>query len=336
MEGFTSFPGSAAATSQFGDVPVEEPNPVYQAMFAQLQQQQQLLNAYKQQAETLMQQVQDMSQAQAQFAAAAASSSRAAAAAAGTATSSSSVQFKIPKPDVFTGKKPAELHAWLVGMKTYLELTRVDLDSEEAAVYAATYLREDALRWYDLQVEKAAPDAAFADYHDLKTALTDIFLPGDQEANARTRLDNLKQTGAASAYNAAFNALVCRISSMSEADQVHRYVAGLKQHVQVQVRFKNPHTLTEAQSHAVLVDDITWNNRTRVVVSAPAANSSGGRQSGPTPMELGAHQAADSRYATYRCNYCKEIGHIRRDCLKWKADSKGQGGGRQQQKQSPN
>lgn len=297
-------------------------------------QQQQMLAAQQQQTQALAQQMQQfMSSFQAPVQQQAQQQQQPASSQAVQASSSSVAaigSFKPPKPEMYSGKQPAALPSWLISIQSYLEATGVVLNTPDAVRCAASYLKDKALEWYHLQFQTQGNTIPFQSFADFRQALQHYILPVDPSFSARDKLDRFRQIGSAYQYTTEFNAIMLNLPNMSEEDRVHCYIRGLKQQVHMQVAVQRPTTLAAAQQLAITVDTAVYKGNRQGPQgyrSTPASSSSA--PSGPTPMELGAHNANESELSAFPCHNCGQEGHYARDCTAPpRSNNRGRGRGR--------
>lgn len=267
-----------------------------------IQQQAQAIQALQQQLQALTAQVQNAPQQQQQPAAPPAPPAP-----------------KLPKPSTFTGERAAStLQPWLVQLKTYLAATpNANLNSTNAVDVAAAFLGGSALIWYDSLKTAAQRQTPFATWDLFAKAVTAYYLPYDRYDDAFTKIKNLRQIGAALGYVNKFNELMLSCSTMDAHTQRLMFMSGLKPSVKEAVEMQQPADLAAAQELAIRADNIQFQNRPRPSQSTQP-NYRASNQSGPTPMELGAHSAepAPGELYAFKCYNCNEEGHMAKDCPK--------------------
>jgi hypothetical protein len=243
---------------------------------------------------------------------------------------------KPARPDSYhgVGYKGPKIEEWIFKMEQYFALMQVPADQQ--VTYASTLLTGDALEWFRLQRAKAANNIPYATWHALVTAMRQQFSVINQAKQARDRLAGLHQHGSAQRYAADFTSLCLLIPSISDDEQLDRFVRGLKPAIRKEVELKSPATFNEAVSLAERIDSLTYKGSySSTPPKPPYRPSNNFSSSGPTPMELGTMEtrhnnnnkdSGRSRYpkltAAERqhlrningCFYCRKPGHIIQDC----------------------
>ena len=75
---------------------------------------------------------------------------------------------------------------------------------------------------------------------------------------ARDKLASLKQTGSVKAYNDLFLGTILEIPTISEEEQLDRYIRGLKEKVYIEVELREPSNLKEAMHIANRYNTISF------------------------------------------------------------------------------
>ena len=231
-------------------------------------------------------------------------------------------------PDPFSGEslRATTLDDWIFGMELYFGITSVPADKQ--VLYAATLLTGHARLWYRLQAVRSSGPVPFSSWSDFVTALKQQCTPVNQHRRARDRLAAMHQTTSVRKYSSEFMAVCLEVPDLSDAEQLDRFIRGLKPDVRREVELRNPTSFAEALSIADRVDAITYatthyNSRSNRFLPV--------RPPDPTPMELGAMQRSrspsPSRFAPRlsvaerdklrsegACFYCRAKGHQIRDC----------------------
>jgi hypothetical protein len=119
------------------------------------------------------------------------------------------------------------------------------------------------------------------------------------------------------------------IPNMSDEEQLHRYIAGLKPLTKQHLLINNPATLEDAMNMADRVDTATFEARNQAAANQRRRPNRWGRPmpnfnaGGPAPMELGAMNGprtkltpAERQYLIDNngCFYCRRLGHTLPQC----------------------
>jgi hypothetical protein len=167
---------------------------------------------------------------------------------------------KPAKPPMYDGKLGTDPTVWLFQVKQYFDIT----NTPEATrpMIASTYLTDNAATWWQTFTSiQPNGDARAITWQMFHTGLTGMFKPVNSKKVARDRLAALQQTHSVVKYNFDFQQLCLQIDDINEAEKLDKYVRGLKQHIRVKVELEQATTLTQAMSHAHVIDSITYHNR---------------------------------------------------------------------------
>jgi len=154
-------------------------------------------------------------------------------------------QPRIAAAPTFSGGA-ATLDVWLREMRQQCSFYQLP-DDAARLVFLCAQLRGGALEWWD-----TLPSATRAG-HSLsliafEAALRKRFQPVNAADSARTQLDSLRQGPRQSVheYTSAFHRLLTSVPDMSAADQLHRYLFGLRPALQTQLRIAGVASLDAA------------------------------------------------------------------------------------------
>jgi hypothetical protein len=254
------------------------------------------------------------------------------------------------RPKLYSGARGEDPTPWIFQFEQYASLVRVPND--ECTTLAATYLEKTAVTWWQgIVMERNLLNQPLPTWDEFKTLLVATFRPVNAARVARDRLADLRQIGSVDKYNADFRRLIIEAGNVSPAEQLDRYVRGLKPKVRMEVELSSPVDLSTAMTQAQRVDNITWSlrsyNQTRPSYTDAPQH---------IPMELGAlqhtsscdnpsadlnatrtssdHRISPQRYAPSvskeefdhcrrlgLCLRCKRTGHTARFCLEKSSDN---------------
>jgi len=202
-----------------------------------------------------------------------------------TASLPSPPTLRLGKPSKFSGSREdaIDVQAWVFGLEQIFVAYKVASDAECIA-YGASLLEKTALDWWRYQVETAAGGgtATPKTWQAWRVALTSKFEPINAERNARDKLAVLRQVGSVGTYATTLQNLLLKTPTMHADDRKHRFIQGLKTHIQKELSIREPKDLDDAINMAERIDAVTYKFGVRPL---PSSASSFG---GPRPMELGA------------------------------------------------
>ncbi|KAD3641342.1 hypothetical protein E3N88_30566 [Mikania micrantha] len=163
---------------------------------------------------------------------------------AGTLATTNKPYLKLHFPR-FDGGDPA---GWLYQAEQYFEFQRVD-DADKVHL-ASFHLDGVALQWHRWLSKSTGPMT----WIEFSRALQGRFGPTDYNdlAEAITRL---KQNSTVVLYQEEFERLSHRLDGLPEPFLVGCFIGGLKDEIRIEVRLKNPKSLTSAISLARLVEE---------------------------------------------------------------------------------
>ena len=216
-----------------------------------------------------------------------------------------SSQLQVRKPELFGGDKD-KVETFLFQLELRLNLFNINQDADKIAMAAASL--KDAALDYWFQLCNSGQAAAINTWQHFRNALLRRFQVVNPSLSARDEISNLSQTSSVSIYTTKFTAIINRISDMTDADKLGRYIRGLKPFLQRQLRLEQakksktptPLTLYEAIAMAECLDSAVATPQRSVSYgqklsqSGSAENSSADSSS---PMDLGSmnHRKPDTK-----------------------------------------
>jgi len=141
-------------------------------------------------------------------------------------------RIKDTLPPVYTGRSDRRhsVAGWLFKARNFLDLHQLG-QTKEGIHYIVGQLEGQILSWYIARVNHVVHQDARELLEDLAAFLN----PQEEHFVAREKLRYLKQTSSVSQYLEKFLELTMKISDIGEAEKLDRFMAGLKQEVQLQV-----------------------------------------------------------------------------------------------------
>lgn len=246
---------------------------------------------------------------------------------------------KPSKPDLYYGERN-KLNSWLLQMDLYFRLTVSTIQEKDKVPLAATFMRGKALNWINSDLQKYLDGDADEDikkwmekYSLFKKKIQLIFGPANEEANAESIIQRLKQTKSAADYATSFQHYAAMTNWNDEA-QMSMFKRGLRDNVQDELmRYSGEiEDLGELMKASIELDDKLHQR------SIERRENQGGRFTGRStwgsgsrgnrepwgndmrgdPMELDVLKPQDrgggERTAPRKCYTCGKPGHIARNC----------------------
>ena len=178
--------------------------------------------------------------------------------------------------------------------------------------HAVGFLSDDATTWWRNLRESSRP----VTWQEFSESIKQRFLPLTESETARDDLWNLRQTTSVAVYSAKFSTIVAAIDDMGDADQLDRYIHGLKAPLQLEMKRFPPQSLKEAMNMAERLDQHSFQPDRPF----PPRRHAHGTSQGPSPMELngakvdrprGPLTAEEKAYRDKHnlCRYCGKAGH---------------------------
>lgn len=214
---------------------------------------------------------------------------------------------KPPKPELYNGGPNPDL--WIFSLHVYFIAVNMQNDAQRIA-FATALLRGAAMDWWRYTLLHHVP----ATWDDFSRALIAQFMPIAAERLARDQLARLRQgDGPVRKYIFEFRRLLLRVTDLTPADALHRFVQGLKPALAREVNIRDPPDLDTAMSIAQRAD--IFNYRAHVAATLTSQRVAGG---GPTAMELGMIDGPVPRRFEGYCRGCGKWGHRAAECRKSK------------------
>ncbi|KAJ9534015.1 hypothetical protein QJQ45_027117 [Haematococcus lacustris] len=218
--------------------------------------------------------------------------------------------------------RTTDVAAWLFAVDLFFTIS--ELTDAQRIVYVATLLSGHALLWYRSSV------SSFTSWTCFVAAFERQFAPVNRLRHARDRLAALTQTSSVRRYLGEFTALCLEVTGLSPAEQLDRFIRGLKPSVRRELELREPTSFSEASTIADRVDAISYSTSTsRSSYRPPSTPRPPRPETAAVPMELDAMlhtspsrsrgtRLSDAQRAALRdskaCFYCRKAGHTMKDC----------------------
>jgi len=222
-------------------------------------------------------------------------------------------QPRIAPAPTYSGSA-ATLDVWLREMRQQCSFYQLH-DDAARLVFLCAQLRGGALEWWDT-LPSPTRDECSLSLAAFEAALRKRFQPVNAADTARTQLDALRQGSKQSVhdYTSAFRRLLASVPDMSAADQLHRYLFGLRPALQTQLRIAGVTTLNAAIEAASRIGAIGQFAAGSAASADYAAAQGGGNAmdlselqldsiEGLEPSQTGASDAADDAAPISRAEF---------------------------------
>jgi len=143
------------------------------------------------------------------------------------------------------GKDPT---GWIFKAEQYFEFQNIE--APQRVQLASFHLSNVALQWFRWYTKNRVQ----LRWNEFVKALLHRFGPTDYEDPSEA-LSRLKQTTTVNAYQEAFEKLSHKVDDLPETFLVGCFIAGLKDEIRLDVRVKQPKTLSESISVAHLIEE---------------------------------------------------------------------------------
>lgn len=163
----------------------------------------------------------------------------------------------VNKPGAFDGTTAGRFHDWKNEVQMYLRV--MNFPKHQEAGIVQSYLKGTALAWYIQKIEKLEASGLHVptSWHEMLPLLNERFEHRNPELAARDKLMNLRQGSmTALQYLKEFEGCYAYIPRWDEADKIHRFLFGLRNHLRAKFCV-DPATHTSWTSFDALVSYIT-------------------------------------------------------------------------------
>jgi hypothetical protein len=158
---------------------------------------------------------------------------------------------RIPPPTSFAGKIGTSVDDWLTQLETQHRYYILDFPSDDVKLeHALAYVAPEVRSWYTSLIASIAI-TTWAEFTD---AMRLRYQPIASSHRARSNLDAAKQGGSVQQYSEYVQKNIALVPTMSDDDQVHQYIRGLKPAIRFEVAKANPKTLVACIEIAVRIE----------------------------------------------------------------------------------
>ena len=272
--------------------------------------------------------------------------------------STSTSRLKPKTPDTYNGSYDPQ--TWLFQLRVYFRASNM-VDEQQMVNYGISLLRGNAALYWR-QLEELGVADTITSLTDFGEAITSQFQPINPQQVARDELASLTQRNMTiQEYRAAMTRICLQLPQVSDEEKKDRFIRGLRNpRIREEVFIRDPPTFDGAAQMAERLEASlrrTQNNFRQPVnyqnkgsnpwrnhQSYASRSTYNGYYSQPTnrpvPMEIGnvsyqrrnydyrprrlTDRDRDDAYREGKCFYCREKGHIAKDCPK-KKKNMGQG-----------
>lgn len=197
------------------------------------------------------------------------------------------------------------MRTWLYKVETFFQIRKVP--QEQELMFVSLLLDGSAAEWwlrYRADEEKGQVQALNS-LKDFGEAITRQFRGSTNQRLLRLKLDKLSQTGSIEEYNRSFNEIADAISEMTEAERIHRYLSGLRTRAKLEVDYREPKSVREAQAYAVHYEEV-FSSRSDSRQASLRGGVEDGEKRQDTYDRVGGRQNI--------CYSCGKPGHVARRC----------------------
>ncbi|GJW01595.1 putative reverse transcriptase domain-containing protein [Tanacetum coccineum] len=246
-------------------------------------------------------------------------------------------------PFTFKGTEGVVVLAqWFEKMESVLHINNCAMENQ--VKFATCTFIGNALTWWNSYMKAVTQDVAYAmDWKTLKKMMTVKYCPRGEIKKLEIKLWNLKVKGTdITSYTLRFQelALMCGRMFPEESDEVEKYIGGLPDMIRGNVMSYRPQTMEEAiefandQMDQKLLTITERQAEQKRKLEFNAGNNQGYQQQNKRQNIRRAYTAGPGEKREYtgslplctkcnyhhkgpcapRCNKCKKIGHLARDC----------------------
>jgi len=182
-----------------------------------------------------------------------------------TTTTIQTIRNLKPPPPTFSGLLSEDIDLWLKCIFNYLD--GEDLPDNRMVQIASMYLRGSALQWWADQIADKQLSTGKFTMAAFMALCRARWINVHAAENARSRLDQLRQTKSIQEYNGEFEKLIGRLGSdfATEQPKIHAYLRGVKQQFRVFAAGQTYQSLQEAMASLANFESALNTQTTRVL-----------------------------------------------------------------------
>lgn len=150
------------------------------------------------------------------------------------------------KPEVFNGEAKENASLWVNSMLRFLKLTETPKNLWVST--AASYLKSNALLWWDAYLNSSTTEESEISFEEFKTLFLQRYQLVNATQSAHTRLVKWKQIGSIDTYINGFLNLSSQVpyTVVGELGRVDYFLEGLKPHIRRFVQAARPQNIQQA------------------------------------------------------------------------------------------
>lgn len=224
------------------------------------------------------------------------------------------------KPEIQTyrgSRRPEALIAFLSKLENAFQIKGYVSDQQKIT-YFARHLEDSAQVWWNAFQGKALEWT----YEHVIVLFKEAFLDANYEITLKKRLFASKQVGSVASYVSFFRETLLQLKNDYASNELYKdlFLFGLKPFVESQVRAQQPASLESAITIALEIGSVSGSTKgTGGHTSKRFRETSHGEPMEVDQLEIDEvdiQNAREKRYDKYKCYYCQQYGHVKKDCTK--------------------
>lgn len=226
-------------------------------------------------------------------------------------SSTQGVRTKAAKPDLYHGER-AKLEKWLMQFDLYFKLAEEEVDEDEKALLAATYMRGQAEEWMTPYLRKYLDSdndeeditRMFEQWSEFKEKIRQTFSVANEPSVAERAIQKLRQTRSAGDYANKFQQYAIQ-TEWNDTALMRMYRQGLKSEVLAELMRSGAtiRTLDDLINESIRLDNDLYELRMETrVLTTPSNESKGGKKGNRRFYNQQSGPATPKTYGHYRRN----------------------------------